>query len=50
MENSFTRSQFPTDDVDTSLDGMEETFDDIEDSLVYALEKNKRTGFEIVSE
>ncbi|MDD5929720.1 MAG: hypothetical protein PUC37_07945 [Spirochaetales bacterium] len=50
LENNFTRNQFPIDDVELSLDGMEETFDDIEGSLTYALENNKRKGFEIVSD
>lgn len=50
MENSITRSQFPVDDVELSLDGMEETFEDIEGTLIYALEKNRKNGFELVSE
>ncbi len=48
VENVYIRSQFPIDDVSLSLEGMEETFDDISVSLFSALENNRFKGFEIV--
>ena len=48
VENSYMRPSFPTDDVSLSLDGMEETFDDISVTLYSALECNRFKGFEIV--
>lgn len=38
LENDFLREAFPYDDVLLSLDGMEETFDDIGDTLHNSLE------------
>ena len=48
VENVYMRAQFPTDDVSLSLDGMEETFDDISATLYSSLECNRFKGFEIV--
>ena len=48
VENVYMRNAFPEDDVSLSLDGMEETFDDISVSLYSALESNRFKGFEIV--
>lgn len=48
VENVYMRPQFPQDDVSLSLDGMEETFDDISVTLYSALESNRFKGFEIV--
>ncbi len=48
VENVYMRPQFPTEDVSLSLEGMEETFDDISGTLVSALECNRFKGFEIV--
>jgi len=48
VENVYMRGSFPTDDVSLSLDGMEETFEDISVTLYSALECNRFKGFEIV--
>ena len=48
VENLVLREQFPVDDVALSLDGMEETFEDIVYTLKSALEKNKYKGFGLV--
>lgn len=48
VENVYIRPQFPTDDVSLSLEGMEDTFDDISGTLFSALECNRSKGFEIV--
>ena len=48
VENVYMRPQFPTDDVSLSLEGMEETFEDISGTLFSALECNRSKGFEIV--
>ena len=48
VENVYMRPQFPIDDVLLSLEGMEETFDDISVTLYSALECNRFKGFEIV--
>ena len=48
VENVYMRASFPADDVSLSLDGMEETFDDISSTLYSALECNRFKGFEIV--
>lgn len=48
FENVFMRSQFPTDDVMLSLEGMEETFDEVSVILRNALESNRYKGYEIV--
>ena len=48
VENVYMRPQFPTDDVSLSLEGMEETFEDISVALVSSLESNRFKGFEIV--
>ena len=48
VENVYIRPQFPSDDVSLSLDGMEETFDEISGILFSSLESNRFKGFEIV--
>ena len=48
VENVYMRPQFPIDDVSLSLEGMEETFDDISGTLISSLESNRFKGFEIV--
>ena len=48
VENVYLRQQFPAEDVALSLDGMEETFDDISGILFSALESNRAKGFELV--
>lgn len=48
FENVFLRAEFPIEDVSISLDGMEETFDDISEVLSRALEKNRIKGYEII--
>jgi len=49
IENVFLRNDFPIADVTLSLDGMEDTFDDIKGSLKSALESNRYKAFEIVN-
>lgn len=49
VQNVFSRSQFPVDDVLLSLQGMEETFNDIGPVLVDALEFNRTKSFEILN-
>ena len=48
IENVFIRSEFPIADVSLSLEGMEDTFDDIRGVLKTALESNRYKAFEIV--
>ena len=48
IENVYLRPQFPADDVSLSLEGMEETFEDISGTLFSSLESNRFKGFEIV--
>ena len=48
VENVYMRPQFPIDDVSLSLEGMEETFEDISGTLFSSLESNRFKGFEIV--
>ena len=48
VENVYMRPQFPTEDVSLSLEGMEETFDEISVTLFSSLENNRFKGFEIV--
>lgn len=48
IENVFLRNDFPIADVSLSLDGMEDTFDDIRGTLKSALEMNRYKAFEIV--
>ena len=48
VENVYLRPQFPIEDVSLSLEGMEETFEDISGTLFSALEHNRFKGFEIV--
>ena len=48
VENVYIRSQFPTEDVSLSLEGMEDTFEEISGTLFSALESNRFKGFEIV--
>ena len=50
FENEFNRDRIPVDDVSISLDGMEETFDEIDLTLESALEENKMKGFQIISD
>lgn len=47
MENKFLRDQFPVSDVEVSLNGMEETFYDIEGTLKTALKNNKYKCFKL---
>ncbi len=49
VENLVLREQFPVDDVSLSLNGMEETFEDIVYTLKSALESNKYKGFGLVN-
>jgi hypothetical protein len=48
MENYYIRDHFPLDDVQLSLDGMEETFEDINGILASSLEDNTYKNFTIV--
>ena len=48
IENVYMRPNFPMDDVSLSLEGMEETFEEISGTLFSALESNRFKGFEIV--
>lgn len=48
LENVFMRPQFPVDDVNMSMDGMYDTFDDIRVTLKNSLERNRYKGFGIV--
>ena len=48
IENSFMRENFPTADVSLSLEGMEETFEQIGSILVSSLKINRSKGFELV--
>ena len=48
VENVFLRNHFPVDEVSLSLDGMEETFEDICVPLSCVLESDRKNGFEIV--
>ena len=48
MENVFGRDQFPVDDVLLSLEGMEETFAEIKDTLLLSIDKNTYKNFKIV--
>lgn len=49
VENPYLRDQIPMADVSLSLDGMEETFEDIKGTLKSALDKNQFKAFEIVN-
>ena len=49
IENVFMRQNFPVEDVELSLEGMEETFDDISGILISSLECNRSKGFGIVN-
>lgn len=48
LEIEFLRERFPIADVELSLNGMEETFDDIKGSLESVLNTNRFKGFEIL--
>ena len=48
FENVCIRSQFPTEDVTLSLEGMEETFEEVRVVLKNSLESNRYKGYEIV--
>lgn len=48
LENVYIRGSIPVDDIMLSLDGMEDTFDDIEVLLKRSLDINIRNGFELV--
>lgn len=48
FENVFLRNQFPVEDVSLSLDGMEDTFDEIGDELKNYLERNRYKGYGIL--
>jgi len=49
FENVFLRSQFPIEDVNLSMDGMYETFEDIRVTLKNSLERNRYKGFGIIN-
>ena len=49
VENVYLRQQFPIEDVSLSLEGMEDTFDDISGILFSTLETNRSKGFKIVT-
>ena len=48
VENVYMKPNFPVDDVSLSLEGMEETFEEIGGTLFSSLEYNRSKGFEIV--
>lgn len=48
VENILIRDQFPIDDVNLSLDGMEETYEGISGALTSSLDLNIKKSFEIV--
>ena len=48
MEDVYSADHFPVDDVCLSLEGMEETFDDIGETLRQSLEVNTYRNFKIV--
>lgn len=48
IENVYMRPNFPMEDVSLSLEGMEDTFEEISGTLFSALESNRFKGFEIV--
>lgn len=48
MQNSFLRGSFPVDDVLMSLEGMEETYEDISESLFFSLDENTYKNIQIV--
>jgi len=49
LENVFMRPQFPVDDVNLSMDGMYETFEDIGVTLKNCLERNRYKGFGLIN-
>lgn len=50
MENPFLRAQFPVDDVSLSLEGMEDTFDDVGDTLRHSLDENTYKAITLVDD
>lgn len=48
IQNSFMRESFPIADVNMSLDGMEETFESIGETLAASLKVNRIKGFELI--
>ena len=50
IENTYLRDQLHQGEISLSLDGMEETFDDIRDTLKASLDYNIYKGFNIVGE
>ena len=50
LESGLNYSQFPIDDVTLSLDGMEDTFEEIYTVLESAIDANTIKGFEIISD
>ncbi|MCR5189175.1 MAG: hypothetical protein K6C97_09590 [Treponema sp.] len=48
LEIEFLRDRFPVADVELSLNGMEDTFDEIKGSLESVLKVNRFKGFEIL--
>lgn len=50
IENPFIREQFPADDVSLSLEGMEDTFDDIGDTLKKSLETNTYDAIKVLDD
>lgn len=50
VQNEFLRDSLPIGDVTLSLEGMEETFEDIRGTLKSSLDYNMSKGFEIVGD
>ncbi len=48
LQNPYLKSEIPLEEMSLSLDGMEDTFDEIYDTLKSALDRNIKNGFEIV--
>jgi hypothetical protein len=48
MEDIYSAEHFPVDDISLSLEGMEETFDDIGETLRHSLEVNTYNNIKIV--
>lgn len=50
VENVFLRDQLPVSDISLSLEGMEETFEDVRGTLKRSLDYNIYKGFEIIGD
>ncbi len=48
VETKYLRTSFPKEDVELSLEGMKDTFEDISGSLICSLKNNKYKGFELL--